>query len=892
MMRQWSRIKAEQGDCIVLFRLGDFYEAFHEDAARLAEVCDVVLTSRPVRKGERVPMAGVPYHAVDGYIAQLVRSGLRVAIVEQTGSESSPEKRARMTRRVVDDDEPAAGAAGRGIMDRAVVRVVTPGTLVEGDLIEPRSNSYLAACVAEPGAVGLAHADLTTGDFRTTQFAGAQAERELIDELVRLRPAELVVAEADDGKGGALGTRLRAVSAAAGLDTVVTPWSAWRFDPDNAKRALREHFAVGSLAAYGCADLPQAATAAGVVLAYAEESQRGSVAQLRALATYATADHMVLDASTRRNLELVSTLRGDTRRGTLLSVLDRTLTPMGARRLRQWLEQPLIDSRAIEERLDAVEFLVGADRLRGEVRALLRSMPDVERLVNRVIAAYASPRELLALARGLETMPRLAAALAEGSPPSGPLERLFQAPTETVAERIRSTLADDPPMAAGMAGVVRPGFSTELDQIHESVSSARAWIAELEVRERERSGIARLKVGFNKVFGYYLAVPRSQADRVPVDYERRQTLADAERYVTPDLKMHEAEVLGAEERIVALEREIFAACLVDVGAAAQHVLAAARDAALLDGLAALAEVAVERRYTRPRMDHGRGLEIVEGRHPVVEALRPDVPFVPNDITMADGEILLLTGPNMAGKSTVGRQVALIVLLAHIGSFVPATGARIGLTDRIFTRVGAQDELTAGHSTFMVEMVETAGILNHASPRSLIVLDELGRGTSTYDGIAIAWSVVERIHDDPRLGARTLFATHYHELTVLEDLLERVRNVSMAVAETDNGVAFLHRVVPGAADRSYGVHVAELAGLPREVVDRAWAILARLEAGDDVPLQNAGHRPPPAAGGQLPLFAPVEREHPALEALRALDPDRLSPLEALVKLAELRRMVGL
>jgi len=866
MMGQWASIKRAHPDCIILFRLGDFYEAFNEDAHTVAEVCDVTLTSRPTRKGERSPMAGVPYHAVDGYIAQLVRHGHRVAIVEQVGAESSPEKRARMSR--VPLGEAATPGAAAGIMERQVVRVVTPGTLVEGDLLEAGAHNYLAALVRREGAVGLAHADVTTGDFQTTELAGPDAERQLVDELVRLRPAELLVPDRDGADGNARDDPAAAALAGLGFGTLVTTYPAWRFDPDNAARALLEHFGTLSLAAYGCDGRPLAAGAAGALLAYLQETQRGAVAQVSSLSTYSADQFMTLDAATRRNLELTTTLRGDGKRGSLLWVLDATRTPMGGRRLRSWIDQPLVDRGRIERRLDAVEALVTRTPLRAELAALLKGVPDFERLTNRVVAGYAGPRELATLARALGAVPAVRARLAADASLEGPLADLCLQDVDAIAGRIGAALADEPPATLGVAGAIRPGFSAELDEIANGVAAARAWIAGLEARERERTGIKSLKVGYNRVFGYYLEVPKAQAARVPDDYHRKQTLVDAERYITPELKERETEVLHAEERTIALERAVFAQLALDVAAEAPRLLAAARDLGTLDALGSLAEVAVENGYTRPRLDDGRALVVRGGRHPVVERMRPGGAFVPNDLTIGEGEIILLTGPNMAGKSTIGRQVALIVLMAQIGSFVPAEAAEVGVADRIFTRIGAQDELSAGQSTFMVEMVETAGILHHATGRSLIVLDELGRGTSTYDGMAIAWAVIEHIHNAPGLGCRTLFATHYHELTSLADLLPRLRNYNMAVAETPDGVAFLHRIEPGAADRSYGVHVAELAGLPRDVVARAWRILAELESEGNAPLQPAPGRPPAAADGQLPLFAPHEVEHPAVRALRA------------------------
>jgi DNA mismatch repair protein MutS len=893
MMRQWARIKQAHPGCVVLFRLGDFYEAFAEDAGKLADVCDVTLTSRPVSKGERVPMAGVPYYAVDGYIAQLVRAGVRVAIVEQSGAETSPEKRARMSRRTTaapGGPEPAV----RGLMDREVVRVVTPGTLVEGDLLDARANNYLAAVVRRGAVVGLAYADVTTGEFRTTQIEDDDDARRVIDELVRLRPAEVIVPEdagAPGRAGDALASILRDRFDVLGIGAVVAPVPAWHFDADNARRVILDQFRARTLASYGCDDKPLATGAAGAILAYLRETQQGAVAQVAGLSTYSTEQFMVLDASTRRNLELVTTIRGDTRRGTLLSVLDDTQTAMGGRQLRRWLDQPLVDRPRIERRLDAVEALAREGLLRAEVRAALKGMPDIERLANRVVAGYAGPREVQALARGLRVVPRLRAMLLGARDLPTALAGLCSQDVTALAGRIEATLADEPPAVLGVPGVIRTGYSGDLDGIHASVAAARAWIAGLESVERERTGIRKLKVGFNKVFGYYLSVPKAQIGLVPDDYHRKQTTVDGERYITPELKERESEVLHAEERIVALERDLFLDLVGEVAAAAPLLLEAARDAGVLDTLACLAETAVRRGYRRPALDDGRDLVIRGGRHPVVEHMRPEVPFVPNDLTLAAGEVVLLTGPNMAGKSTVGRQAALIVLLAQIGSFVPAEEVRLGIVDRIFTRIGAQDELAAGQSTFMVEMVETAGILHHATPRSLIILDELGRGTSTYDGMSIAWAVIEHIHNHPRLGARTLFATHYHELTALADLLPRVRNINMAVAETPDGIVFLHRVEPGAADRSYGIHVAELAGLPRDVTGRAWKILGRLEAEGNVPLQRAEGRPPVESSGQLPLFTPIEREHPVVAALRTLDLNAMTPLEALTRLYELRREAG-
>ncbi len=891
MMRQWAQIKRDFPDCVVLFRLGDFYEAFGEDAVRVAELCDVVLTSRPVAKDERIAMAGVPYHAVDGYIAQLVRRGVKVAIAEQTGADVSPDKRARMSGVL----QPLAAAgqeapSGSRLMARQVVRIVTPGTLVEGDLLDARANNYLAALASLGERLGLAHADVSTGEFSTMEVAGADATRLVTDELVRLRPAELLHPDAQSEAIAHVLNRFRELAQALGLPTVVVPYAAWRFDADNARRRILDHFGTVSLVAFGCEEHAAATAAAGAVLAYLGDTQPSALTQLRSLSTYGIDHFMNLDAATRRHLEISVTVRGE-RKGSLLWALDATVTPMGARTLKSWLERPLLDVEAIQQRLDAVEAFLTDSAERDRLRGMLKSLPDVERLVNRTVAGYAGPRELVALAQGLRRMVA-AAGVVVGHAPPWPTEAASpaMAELETIAQRIETALAEDPPAVLGVAGVIRPGCSAELDAVHAAVAEARQWIAGLEAVERTRTGIRGLKVGYNRVFGYYIEVPKAQASRVPSDYARKQTLVDAERYITPELKVREAEVLNAEERIVALERELFASLLEDIRAAQLPIQAAARWVGKVDALLALAEVAAHHDYARPRVTTGGQLLLEAARHPVVERMPSESPFVANDLTIGEGETILLTGPNMAGKSTVARQAALIVLMAQAGSFVPARRAEIGLVDRIYARIGAQDELALGRSTFMVEMLETAAILRHATPRSLLILDELGRGTSTYDGMAIAWAVLEYLHAEPRLRCRTIFATHFHELTSLVDSLPRLRLYNMAVSEVDGRVVFLHQVEPGAADRSYGIHVAELAGLPKEVIERAWQVLARLEAEGKAPLQDARSRPPQGKARQLALFAPVSDEQPVTDMLLALDLDSLTPREALNKLYELRSLV--
>ena len=873
--RQYLRIKKRFPDTVVLFRLGDFYETFDDDARLVSQVCDIVLTSRPVGTGERVPLAGVPYHAVESYLARLISAGHKVAIVEQI-------------------EEPEA----RGLMGREVVRVVTPGTVVEPSLLEEKRNNYLAALAIQNERVGLAFADITTGEFRTTQFDGSLARPLAWQELERLQPAEVLVSEKVQ------------VAPERAHKYAFSPYAAWHFDPGNAERALLEHFGVASLDGYGCAGLPLAVTAAGAIVQYLQETQKAALEQLTQLSTYSTQAFMTLDAATRRNLELTGTIRGGDVRGSLLGVLDDTRTAMGARLLRQRISQPLLDLPALQRRLDSVQAFGEDTPRRTALRALLKRVGDVERLTNRVLQRIAGPRDLLGLRDSLLAVSEMAPLLlemanekaeawlqqskVEQSTQEGKAEARLQHsieemdPNPEVVNLISQAIAPEAPATLAAGGVIAAGFSAELDTVLISAREAKAWVAGLERSERERTGIKSLKVGYNKVFGYYIEVTRSNLESVPGDYIRKQTLVNGERYITPELKEREALILNAEERRNELERQIYLQVLEQVAAAAPRLLATARALAEVDVDSALAEVAQRHRYVRPTLTTGQAIHIVNGRHPVVELTLHEEPFVPNDTRLSPEEaILVITGPNMSGKSTYLRQVALIVLLAQIGSFVPAESAEIGLVDRIFTRVGAQDEISAGQSTFMVEMVEAANILNHATGRSLLILDEIGRGTSTYDGISIAWAMVEYIHNHPRLQSKTLFATHYHELVELARFLPRVRNYNVAVAEEGDRVVFLRRIVPGGADRSYGIHVAQLAGLPKPVIRRAEEILKNLE--QEVQRSPAGSVPRRVAQGQqLPLFP---ASHPVLDELKALDVSAMSPLEAINKLFELQEKAG-
>ena len=861
LRQQYLQIKAQHPDALVFFRLGDFYETFDEDAEIAARELDIVLTSRPVAKNQRIPMAGVPHHAVEGYIARLIEKGYRVAIADQVGE-----------------------VTGRTLVAREVTRVVTPGTVVEPALLDEKRPNYLAAVIAEDGRAGLAYADITTGEFATTQLD----PQEVLQELARLQPKECLVSSEAGGVGdGASGLHLDALA----TPTHLTPLPAYRFELGAARQSLLDHFDVATLDGFGCSGKPLAIQAAGAIIHYLRETQKGVLPQIVSLRTYAPSRYMVIDAPTRRNLELTETIRERKTRGSLLGVLDLTLTPMGGRLLRVRLAQPLLDGVELNARLGEVETLFEDTILRGRVREALKSTPDLERLTNRVLGKIASPRDLASMRSALEATPGLiellagsgSADAAEDSPPS-PLADIASSldPCESTASLIAAAIVDEPPASIKPGGSFRPGFSAELDGIAAAARDGKAWIANLERQERTGTGIKNLKVGFNKVFGYYIEVTKANLAAVPEAYIRKQTLVNAERYITPELKEYEALILNAEERQADVEARLFREVCEQVGARSAPLLRTSRALARLDVAAALAEVAVRDRYVRPELTDDDVLDIAGGRHPVVERTLQGEPFTPNDLHLnADQRILIITGPNMAGKSVFLRQNAIIVLMAQMGSYVPAERARIGIVDRIFTRIGAQDEVAAGRSTFMVEMVEAANILHHATPRSLLILDEIGRGTSTYDGLSIAWAVVEFLHNHPDRRARTLFATHYHELIEIAESLPAVRNFNLAVIEEGDHVVFLHKVIAGGADRSYGIHVAQLAGVPRPVIHRAEELLAQLESGE---LRPGTPAPKPR---QMLLFA---SEHPVVDDLRAMDISQMTPLEAINKLYELQRQV--
>jgi len=852
--KQYLEIKRQYPNAILFFRLGDFYETFDQDAEVAARELDIVLTSRPVGKGVRVPLAGIPHHAVENYLARLIERGFHVAICEQVG------------------DQPL-----KGIFPREVVRVVTPGTLIEAGLLPQNSNNYLACVQVLENLAGVAYVDISTGEFAVTELDSDDNQVALRAELIRLHPAEILYPEA--------------IKLPDGLPGHLTAWQAWHFNHERCQEALLNHFGVASLDGFGLRGKPLAVQVAGTIIQYLLDTQPAALKMLNSLSTYTTSEFMNLDASTRRNLELIETIRDGNIQGSLLGELDRAITPMGKRLIRQWVSKPLLDVERIHQRQIGVLYFYNHGLLRAEFRAALKPLSDLERLTTRLASGSAQPRDLVGMRATLKRLPGIAQIIIGSGNAQVVEQGIAQsalAPTlisfDTCAGELQileSAIAEDPPATLQNTGVIRSGYSAELDGVIERSRHAREWIANLENVERERTGIKTLKVGYNKIFGYYIEVTRANAELVPDEYIRKQTLVNAERYITPEMKEYEALVLNAEDSIHQIETRIFRQVCEQLGASSNRLLATARTLAELDVLASLAEVAALGGYMLPEVVAEDILEIHEGRHPVVEHSLKGERFVTNDAIFEEGErIRILTGPNMSGKSTFLRQVALVVLMAQIGSFVPAASARIGLVDRIFTRIGAQDEIYSGQSTFMVEMVETANILHHATNRSLLILDEIGRGTSTYDGVSIAWAVVEYIHNHPSLRAKTLFATHYHELTQLADLLPGVRNYNVAVSESAGKVVFLHKIIPGGADRSYGIHVGQLAGLPSPVVQRAEEILLQLEKSSGKAIKIDPELP-----RQMALFPMT---NPFLNELKGLDINALSPIEALNKLYEWKK----
>ena len=867
LMQQYREIKGRHQNAILFFRMGEFYEMFYEDAETASRVLGLTLTARNNGGAAEVPLAGIPVKAASDYLRRLVQQGYRVAICEQ-----------------VEDPRTA-----KGVVRREVIETVTPGVAYSDDLLDGARNNFICALGAvdarggDDQLVGVAAADVSTGELRLSTVP----LRELDPHLARLAPREVLV------PANAPGVRVPAERGAEGA--LVTEREAWEFDAALAQDDLARQFAVHSLEGLGLgADDTAALGAAGALLRYLRELQPGGLPQLMRPSVERPGGVMPLDEMTRRNLELVESLRGGGTEGTLLSVLDRTKTPMGARLLRQWLLAPLTERGAIERRLDAVAALVADPLAREALRLALDGVRDVERLAAKAAAGRSTPRELGALGASIARLPAVedAARRVEGAGLVSDVLASWEACGDLAAD-ITATLVERPPLAIGEEATIAPGVDGDLDAVRDLRDGGKDAIARIQHAERERTGIASLKVGFNKVFGYYIEVTKSNLHLVPDDYQRRQTITNGERFVTPALKEYESQILTAAERIEQRERELFEALRARVGAQIARLQCAARAAATLDVAAALADVAARENYVRPVVENGFALLITAGRHPVVERMMPRDKFIPNDVALDDqGRVIILTGPNMAGKSTILRQVGLIVLLAQMGSFVPAASATIGIADRVFTRVGASDNLVRGQSTFMVEMAETSAILHTATARSLVLLDEIGRGTSTYDGVSIAWAVSEHLHD--RVGCKTIFATHYHELTQLAQELPAVRNFNVAVREVGDEVLFLHRLQPGGADRSYGIEVGRLAGLPPAVIVRAREVLRLLEgeqlATNLSPLAGNGRGSTPTRAEQkqpaeqLGLFGGAS--HPVVQQLQALDVNRLTPLEALTTLAAL------
>lgn len=845
MLQQYFQAKEAHPGVLLAMRVGDFYEFYGEDAETAASALEITLTGREDGSNGRVSMAGVPYHSVEKYIARLLSKGLKVALCDQ-----------------IEDPK-----AAKGLVRRAVTRVLTPGTVIEDSMLSSGQNNFLAAICVLDGRAGLATLDPSTGEFLVTELDGESLEERLLQELARVRPSELLVPSAVQALGEL---------AKSGLGVSVTESEAP--SADRAERALRQQFGVKNLQGFGCDAMPGAIAAASMILGYAARNGL-NLQHVDSIATYSVDEFMVLDSATRRSLELTSNLVDGGRLYTLIEVLDQTVTAMGQRLIRRWIDQPLLDHKTIQKRQDAIERLIENGIARGDLRDSLKKLKDIERLVSRCSAGLAGPRDLASLKFSLENLPELFRPLHRVA--YGRLQEICSGIDEhaDLTSTLRKSIVDDPPHALRDGGVLKDGFDIELDKLRSLSRDGKSYIAALEQSERQRTGINTLKVGYNSVFGYYLEVNKTLSDRVPAEYVRKQTTANAERYITAELKDHESAVLGAQQKATNLESDIFHRLRGKVADQSKALLQTARALAELDALCSLAEVAARNGYVKPVITEGGDLEIVAGRHPVVEANRTG--FVPNDTSIGGPEepkLIILTGPNMSGKSTYLRQNALIVLMAQIGSYVPATQCTAGLCDRIFARIGAKDELALGQSTFMVEMVESANILNHASPRSLVILDEIGRGTSTYDGLAIAWAMVEYLHG---VGCKTMFATHYHQLNELAHQLVGVANFRVSVEEIGDDVIWTHKVLQGGTDRSYGIHVARMAGVPMSVLTRAASILGELEGR-----QSAAIAPAPEVQRlQMKLF---ESDDPVGRELSQVDVNGLTPLEALQLLDDWKR----
>ncbi len=869
MMKQYMQTKEEYKDCILFYRLGDFYEMFFDDALTASKELEITLTGKNCGLEERAPMCGIPYHAVDSYLNRLVSKGYKVAICEQ-----------------VEDPKTA-----KGIVKREVIRVVTPGTNLDTQGLDETKNNYIMCIVYMADRYGLSVADVTTGEYLVTEL---DSQTKLMDELYKFMPSEIVCNEAFYMSGLDLDDLKNR------LHMAIYSLEAWYFDDALCRETLQEHFKVASLEGIGLSDYECGMIASGALLKYLEETQKNSLSHMSRLTRYATGNYMVLDSATRRNLELVETLREKQKRGSLLWVLDKTKTAMGARTLRKYVEQPLIDKESIVKRLDAVAELKDNAICREEIREYLNPVYDLERLVGKITYQSANPRDLIAFQSSLSMLPSVKCILKDME--SDLLKEIYEEldPLEELCDLVGRAIQEEPPLAMKEGGIIKDGYNDEVDRLRKAKSEGKNWLADLETREREKTGIKNLRIRYNKVFGYYLEVTNSFKELVPDYYTRKQTLANAERYIIPELKELEDTILGAEDKLCALEYELYCEVRNTIAAELTRIQRTAKAVAKLDVIASLALVAERNNYVRPKINEKGVIDIRDGRHPVVEKMIPNDMFIANDTYLDDKKqrISIITGPNMAGKSTYMRQAALIVLMAQLGSFVPASSANIGLVDRIFTRVGASDDLASGQSTFMVEMNEVANILRNATNKSLLILDEIGRGTSTFDGLSIAWAVVEYISNSKLLGAKTLFATHYHELTELEGKISNVNNYCIAVKEKGDDIVFLRKIVKGGADKSYGIQVAKLAGVPDPVINRAKEIVEELVTADitgkvkDIAVQGSETKKKPQKKldevdlTQFSLFDTV-KDDDVLNELKELDISHMTPMDAMNKLYQLQ-----
>ena len=869
MMKQYMQTKEEYKDCILFYRLGDFYEMFFDDALTASKELEITLTGKNCGLEERAPMCGIPYHAVDSYLNRLVSKGYKVAICEQ-----------------VEDPKTA-----KGIVKREVIRVVTPGTNLDTQGLDETKNNYIMCIVYMADRYGLSVADVTTGEYLVTEL---DSQTKLMDELYKFMPSEIVCNEAFYMSGLDLDDLKNR------LHMAIYSLEAWYFDDALCRETLQEHFKVASLEGIGLSDYECGMIASGALLKYLEETQKNSLSHMSRLTRYATGNYMVLDSATRRNLELVETLREKQKRGSLLWVLDKTKTAMGARTLRKYVEQPLIDKKSIVKRLDAVAELKDNAICREEIREYLNPVYDLERLVGKITYQSANPRDLIAFQSSLSMLPSVKCILMDME--SDLLKEIYEEldPLEELCDLVGRAIQEEPPLAMKEGGIIKDGYNEEVDRLRKAKSEGKNWLADLETKEREKTGIKNLRIRYNKVFGYYLEVTNSFKDLVPDYYTRKQTLANAERYIIPELKELEDTILGAEDKLCALEYELYCEVRNTIAAELTRIQRTAKAVAKLDVIASLALVAERNNYVRPKINEKGVIDIRDGRHPVVEKMIPNDMFIANDTYLDDKKqrISIITGPNMAGKSTYMRQAALIVLMAQLGSFVPASSANIGLVDRIFTRVGASDDLASGQSTFMVEMNEVANILRNATSKSLLILDEIGRGTSTFDGLSIAWAVVEYISNSKLLGAKTLFATHYHELTELEGKISNVNNYCIAVKEKGDDIVFLRKIVKGGADKSYGIQVAKLAGVPDPVINRAKEIVEELVTADitgkvkDIAVQGSETKKKTQKKldevdlTQFSLFDTV-KDDDVLNELKELDISHMTPMDAMNKLYQLQ-----